>query len=189
VRLLIGAPPQATFFVEGVAIGNHSGYMDGFELPLPPSLLGAAAGRQVGRGTGRDNDAGADDASAAGGGGSVRISVRLDGTHCPANNSATTQCGCGGLCFSSANSGPWAGIWGNIELAQLQPLALTQVTVRTLSLDTPNNTDQATVEVTAELGNGLAPLRDQAALLRSARLRVVLSEHATGKVSTYGSLL
>lgn len=37
-----GVKNSATFWLDGVAIGNHSGYMDGFELPLPPAFAEAA---------------------------------------------------------------------------------------------------------------------------------------------------
>ena len=33
-----GVKSSAIFWVDGVEIGNHSGYMDGFELALPPGL-------------------------------------------------------------------------------------------------------------------------------------------------------
>ena len=87
--------------------------MDGFELDLSPALR-AAVPATLGQ--------------------QHRLTIRLDGSHCFAHNSSAASCSCGSGCFSSLNSGDWAGIWGEMSLLRRGPLALTQVTARTLSL-------------------------------------------------------
>ena len=148
-----GVKNSATVWLDGEWVGNHSGYMDGFELDLSPALR-AAGPATLGQ--------------------QHRLTIRLDGSHCFAHNSSAASCSCGSGCFSSLNSGDWAGIWGEVSLLRRGPLALTQVTARTLSLGDLSGGD-ATLELTATLGNGRV---DHTELLGGAELEVVLTEHA-----------
>ncbi len=147
-----GVKSSATVWLDGVWIGNHSGYMDGFELELPPTLRAALIATPSSQ---------------------HRLTVRLDGSGCFTNTSNATACSCGGGCFTSQNSGPWSGIWGEIALQRRGPLALTQVTARTLSLGDLDG-GSATIELFAMLGNGVF---SHVALLAGAQLEVVLTEH------------
>ena len=147
-----GVKSSATFWADGVEIGNHSGYMDGFELAIPSALL-----RQPPR---SDSPAGAPRM--------LRLTARVDGA---------PVCFGTGSCFD-ANSGVWSGIWGEVALVKRSPLALTQLTARTLSLGT-DSAAPAMLEVTALLGNGHA---DHAALLATGRLSLksTITEHGEG---------
>lgn len=173
-----GVKNSATFWADGVWLGNHSGYMDGFEIDMRPWLLHWR----------RQAAAKAPAVLAA----AVRLTVRLDGTHCYANNSNTTSCGCGGVCFSSVNSGAWSGIWGHVALVRRTPLTLDQLTVKTLSLPgVDGGTDgAASIEVSAQLGNGQQTLADYIKLAAQTsggdddlQVSVVISEHGSGKVA------
>eukprot|EP01045_Picozoa_sp_COSAG04_P017891 COSAG04_NODE_1617_length_6140_cov_1.709485_2_plen_528_part_00 len=151
-----GVKNSATVWLDGEWVGNHSGYMDGFELDLSPALRAAGPAARIESGQ------------------QHRLTVRLDGSRCFAHNSSAASCSCGSGCFSSLNSGDWAGIWGEVSLLRRGPLALTQATARTLSLGDLSGGD-ATLELTATLGNGRV---DHTELLGGAELEVVLTEHA-----------
>eukprot|EP01052_Picozoa_sp_SAG31_P025002 SAG31_NODE_2165_length_6281_cov_2.028308_2_plen_479_part_00 len=168
-----GVKNSATFFADGVPIGNHSGYMDGFELDLHPWLQQRQAAQlDVARTTETTTT-------------EVRLTVRLDGTRCFANNSNTTVCGCGGACFSSANSGAWSGIWGHVALVRRTSFSLDQLTIKTLSLpgvDGAAATGAASIEVSAQLGNGRRTLADYSDE-DDLQVSVVISEHDSGRVT------
>ena len=162
-----GVKNSAAFFADGVPIGNHSGYMDGFELDLHPWLQQRQASPL---------------AAVAQVATTVRLTARLDSTHCYANNSNTTSCGCGGACFSSQNSGPWSGIWGNVAVVRRTPLTVDQLTVRTLSLPGVGGAaaaGSASIELSAQLGNGRQTLADYVDDAADLRVSIAISEHGT----------
>ena len=70
----------------------------------------------------------------------------------------------------------WSGIWGSVALVRRSSLALTQFTVRTLSLGDEQSAAPAVLELTAWLGNGHA---DHAVLLELGALTLesTITEH------------
>jgi hypothetical protein len=160
-----GVKDQAEFWEGGAFIGNHSGFNDGFEIDLTPTL--------------RRLSSSADNAPAQ-----LQLTARVSG--CSAQNPGYTDsgapCSCMGGCFTSLDSGPWTGIWGNVELIHRSPLALDNLTVLLRKLpqeqqsDTVSEAAIATVSVSASIGNGIAELELEQ-LAATKVLDVAISEH------------
>ena len=121
----------------------------------------------------------------------VTITARINGACADAVLKPLAGCGCLGGCFSSLDEGYWSGIWGDVALVYNVPLALSQVTVQLQSLpsinrqDSSNNRNNATVAVSATIGNGAAAV-DQVALAASGMLlEVRISKHGPAPRSPF----
>ena len=159
-------------------VGNHTGYMDGFEIDITDAFRSLRQRTRRAavptRGGGGDGPAG--DAPAA----SLRVTARVNGACADAVLKPLPGCGCLSGCFDSIDIGRWSGIWGNVTLVRRGSLALDQLTVRMQPLGKDHGS--ATIVVTGTLGNGATAVDHPLLETPGTTLEVRITEHRTGRL-------
>jgi hypothetical protein len=151
-----GVKSSALFWVDGVPVGNHSGYMDGFELDLTPTLHRWLHNKhphhQLRHQPLHQQQHVPLPAPTPT---TITVTVRVNGACQDAVLKLPTGCGCLTGCFDSIDLADWSGIWGDVTLVHRTPLTIEQLTVQ-LHGPLGARRDVATVNITAMLGNGAA---------------------------------